>query len=219
MEPVVEAMRRLLKAGARLLTGADRREFQAKTTLEMFEGNARRAERVMGWSREAVLLGLNEVRTGIRCVDNVRARGRKKTEALLAGLEADIREVVDPVAHADPQMKTTLAYTRITAARVRAALIEQKGYRDDELPSRRTISSVLNRLGYRLRRVEKSRPKKKSPKQRRSSPMSPSGTSRPQPTRPSCASVSTRKPMLRLGTSRAMGEGEARNPWLRSITT
>ena len=164
VESVVEPIRSLLKTAARLLTGADRREFQAKTTLEMFAGNARAAERALGWSRETITLGLNEVRTGIRCVDNVKARGRKKTEVLLETLETDIREVADPVAHADPQMKTTLAYTRITASRVRAALIEQKGYRDEDLPSRRTISSVLNRLGYRLRRVEKSRPQKKSQK-------------------------------------------------------
>ena len=171
VEPISDPMRALLKTAARLLTGADRREFQAKTTVELFGGSARQAETVMGWNRDAIALGLNEVRTGIRCVDNVRARGRKKTEVLIEGLEADLREVVDPVAQADPRMKTTLAYTRVTASGARQALIEEKGYSDEQLPSVRTISSLLNRLGYRLRRVEKTRPQKKSLRPTPSSPM------------------------------------------------
>ena len=168
MELLAEPIRTLLKTAAGLLTGPDRREFQARTTVELFEGSARRAEAVMGWNRETVELGLNELRTGIRCVDNFGARGRKKTEALIEGLEADVRDVVDATAQADPQMKTTLAYTRITASRVRQALINEKGYTDEGLPSVRTISSILNRLGYRLRRVEKTRPQKKSLKPTRS---------------------------------------------------
>jgi hypothetical protein len=160
MELIAEPMRTLLKTAARLLTGADRREFQARATMEVFGGRARQAETVMGWNRDAITLGLHEVRTGMRCVDNVRARGRKKTEVRIEGLEADLRAVVDPVAQADPRMKTTLASTRVTAARARQALIEEKGYSDEQLPSVRTISSLLNRLGYRLRRVEKTRPQK-----------------------------------------------------------
>jgi len=38
---------------------------------------------------------------------------------------------------------------------VRAQLIEQKHYRDEDLPKRRTISTILNTLGYRLRKVRK----------------------------------------------------------------
>ena len=57
------------------------------------------------------------------------------------------------------------------AARVRAEL-----RKDDELkavvPSRQTVGEILNRLGYCLRRVQKIRPEKKSPKQTRSSPTS-----------------------------------------------
>jgi hypothetical protein len=34
-------------------------------------------------------------------------------------------------------------------------LIEQKDYKDEDLPKRRTLSTILNRLGYRLRKVKK----------------------------------------------------------------
>ena len=41
---------------------------------------------------------------------------------------------------------------------VRQALKDQKGYADDRLPSERTMRDILNRLGYRLKRVQKARP-------------------------------------------------------------
>ena len=49
------------------MTGAERRAFQAAMTLKYCQGNARLAERVFGWGRETVQLGLNEHRTGIIC--------------------------------------------------------------------------------------------------------------------------------------------------------
>jgi len=42
-------------------------------------------------------------------------------------------------------------------------LIDKKGYRDDELPAERTLFDILNRLGYTLKRVEKTKPVKKIP--------------------------------------------------------
>ena len=39
-------------------------------------------------------------------------------------------------------------------------LIARGGYTDAQLPSVRTIASKLNRLGFRLRTVVKSRPQK-----------------------------------------------------------
>ena len=49
----------------------------------------------------------------------------------------------------------------MTAPNVRRALIRHQGYRPGELPSQRTIARVLNRLGFRLRRVQKTKPAKK----------------------------------------------------------
>jgi DDE family transposase len=40
-------------------------------------------------------------------------------------------------------------------------VIEEKGYRDEELPHPRTFQRFLNRLNYRLRRVQKTKPLKK----------------------------------------------------------
>jgi hypothetical protein len=48
-------------------------------------------------------------------------------------------------------------------------LIDTKGYTDLELPSNETIRNIINAEGYKLRKVQKTKPKKESPKPTRSS--------------------------------------------------
>ena len=69
-----------IKDAASKLTGSKRRAFQAQVALDYLDGSPRRAERVFGWWRDAVELGLNELRTGITCLGNTSARGNRKTE-------------------------------------------------------------------------------------------------------------------------------------------
>jgi hypothetical protein len=52
---------------------------------------------------------------------------------------------------------------------VRRQLIALKGYSDAELPTVQTIMTKLNALGYYPQKVAKSEPKKRFPKQTRSS--------------------------------------------------
>ena len=52
-------------AASKIPVGAERRSFQAEITLKYLDGNARRAENIFGWSRDAVEVGLHEKRTGI----------------------------------------------------------------------------------------------------------------------------------------------------------
>jgi DDE family transposase len=144
---------------------------------------------VLGWNRQSVEVGLHELHTGIICRDNYPARGNKKTEEKLSALESDIRSLVDAHSQADPQMKTTLAYTRLTAQAVRQALLGEKGYREGQLPTVHTISTVLNRLGYRLRTVQKTKPQKKRRKQTLSLPMSGRSTNKLMSGRQACVSA------------------------------
>lgn len=156
-----EAAIAIIKDAAKALTGFKRRRFQAKVTRKLLDGSARKAERVFGWGRKTVEKGLEELETGFRCIDNYQARGNKKTEERLPNLEQDIRDLVDPHSQAEPRFRNSLSYTRVTAKAVRQALIDEKGYTDEQLPTVRTISNILNRLGYRLRRVKKTEPVKK----------------------------------------------------------
>ena len=50
----------------------------------------------------------------------------------------------------------------MTAKAVRQALIDHKEYTSEELPEERTFRRLLNRLGYRMRRVQKAKPLKKN---------------------------------------------------------
>jgi len=52
-------------------------------------------------------------------------------------------------------------YCRLSAAEVRKQLIDRSGYADGQLPTVQTIGEKLNRLGFRLRSVTKTRPQKK----------------------------------------------------------
>jgi len=72
----------LIKDACKRLTGYKRRAYQTYMTMEYFDGSAYKAEREMGWGRECVTKGLKEAHSGIRCVDNYQARGRKKKKIL-----------------------------------------------------------------------------------------------------------------------------------------
>ena len=50
---------------------------------------------------------------------------------------------------------------RITARGMREALIADKGWKDEDLSCEKTFRNILNRLGYRLHRVQKAKPLKK----------------------------------------------------------
>src|SRR3954447_17369944 len=161
MNVLTEEVIASFRDAARKLTGAKRRAFQARVTLDYLGGNVWKAERVFGWSHPTVTLGLNELRTGIICLGNFSARGNRKTEAKFPQLEADIRALAEPESQTDPKFQSPFLYTRMTAKAVREALIDQKGWTDEELPHVNTIDEILNRLGYKLRRVQKAKPLKK----------------------------------------------------------
>lgn len=167
-----------IRSAARKLTGFERRQFQAEMALKYCDGSARQAEAVFGWGRAAVCTGLNEKRTGIRCLDHFQGRGRKKAEEQTPLLAEEIQRIVEPQAQADPKFQTPLAFTRITARAVRDELLQHEELAD-VVPSRQTVGEILNRLGYRLRRVLKARPEKKSPRRTTSSPTSTPAGPRP----------------------------------------
>ena len=153
---LTEQVKATFKDAARKLTGAEKRAFTAQVALDYFDGSARKTERALGWGRVSIQRGLNALGSGIPYQDNYRARGRKPIEVLLPTLVDDIHELLEGHTQVDPKFQTPFQYVRISAQSVRDALISQKGYPDEGLPSRQAIGRLLNRLGYRLRK--RSRP-------------------------------------------------------------
>jgi DDE family transposase len=149
----------LLKGTANAFHGAQRRRFLAES-VEAFGLSQRQAERQLGWARDTLRKAQHELHSGITCVDNFSARGRKPAEFHLPSLFQDIRALVQDHLQTDPTFQTTQLYCRLSAPEVRKQLIERKGYTDQQLPSMQTIAAKLNLLGFRLRTVAKSRPQK-----------------------------------------------------------
>ena len=152
---LTEKIQSTLKDAAKKLTGSKKRAFMAKVTIDYLDSSPRKAETQLGWSREAIATGLKELETRIVCVDNYRARGRKKTEELLPKLEKDISDLIDSHSQVDPKFKSTFKYIKVSARAVREALIFRKGYTEQELPCRQTIGDILNRMGYRLKKPKR----------------------------------------------------------------
>jgi hypothetical protein len=161
---LTEPIRALLREAARALTGSERRRFMARTVAELGPGGQRRAERELGWSRVTIRKGQRELARGVTCIDAFALRGRKRAEALLPNLLADMEAIVAGQSQADPSFRTTRLYPRLTARVVRGQLIAQKGYRDEDLPSAQTIGAKLNALGYYPQTVAKTQPQKRSPR-------------------------------------------------------
>ncbi len=76
-------------------------------------------------------------------------------------MAADIRAIVEPHSYADPELKSSRRYSNLSAAEVLEALIA-KGYAREELPGERTMRDILNRMNYRLKRIQKGKPLKKT---------------------------------------------------------
>lgn len=147
------------------MSGAARRSFQAEMTLKYCGGNARLAERVFGWGRGNVEVGLAERRSGIVCAGaQAGYSGAKRWEDQQPEVAAVLRELAEAHAQQDPTFETSIAYTRLTAQQALEQL-RQQGFVSEQLPAPSTMSVILNRMGYRLKPVVKAKPQKNFQKQ------------------------------------------------------
>jgi hypothetical protein len=166
---LTDSIKTMLIETAKALKGSARRLFMARTVKELGPGGQQRAARELAWGRMTIRKGLRELESGRTCLDAFGLRGRKRAEAHLPSLLADIQAIVDSQSQADPQFRTTRLYTRLSAAEVRRQLIAQKGYTDAGLPTAETIGAKLTALGYYPQKVAKSQPQKNCPPPTRSS--------------------------------------------------
>jgi hypothetical protein len=161
---VVDLISRLID----LIPWPIRRSAMGDVTISILDGKPRVAEDVFGWGRATVELGMNEFRSKILCLNDLSARKKPKAEEKNPRLLADIVEIMTPHSQAEPRLRTTLSYTKMTAKAVHGFLLE-KGWSKEELPAVRTISNILHRHDYRLHTVDKAKVQKKLRRQTRSS--------------------------------------------------
>jgi Rhodopirellula transposase DDE domain len=150
-----------LRLAASQMSGPKRRAFEAEMAVKYCGGNPLLTETLFGWGRQTVALGLAERRTGLICLGAQSAcSGRKRWEDRHQQAAAALRQLADAHAQQDPTFRTSVTYTRLTAQAALQALREQ-GYSKEQLPSPSTMAEVLNRMGFRLRKVVKAKPQKK----------------------------------------------------------
>ena len=136
-----------LRLASSSLSGAKCRAFQAAMSLKYCQGNPRLMETVFGWGRATVALGLAEHRTGLTCVGGQSfSGGAKRWEERQPEAGKRLRELAEAHSQQDPTFRTTLSYTRLTAA---AAIeyLNTQGFSDNQIPSPSTMADVLNRMG------------------------------------------------------------------------
>ena len=151
----------LIRFSAKQVTGQQRRTFLALVCKQLCDGSARKAEERFGWGREAVARGLKEESGQTINKPTVVRRSDLRSEVRNPQLAVDIRLIVEPHTQTDPELKSTRLYSNLSAGEVRAALVE-KGYSGSQLPSERTLRDILNRMKYRLKRIQKGKPLKKN---------------------------------------------------------
>lgn len=149
-----------LRLAASKMDLVTRRSFQAEMTLKYCDGKARLAESRFGWGRESVELGLAEKRTGIICIGCQSGySGAKRWEDKYPAAAATLRILADAHSQQDPTFDSPIAYTRLTTKSALKAL-QEAGVDATILPSDNGMGLILNRMGYRLRKVVKAKPKK-----------------------------------------------------------
>ena len=70
---------------------------------------------------------------------------------------------MEATSQTDPTFRTTQLYRRLTTGEARRRLIEETGYAPGEVPSERSLRRKLSALGFKPRRVAKSKPLRKIP--------------------------------------------------------
>ena len=124
---------------------------------------------MFGWRRSTIETGLGENRTGILCVGSQSiVSGRKTWEELNPDAAEALRLLAEYHAQQDPDFDTSVAFTRLTSKEA-LKQIKTQGFEDEQLPALATVPNILDRMGYRLRKVVKVKPQKKFRRQTPSS--------------------------------------------------
>lgn len=153
----------LIVLAASQMRGTVRRQFLGEVCLELCEGSARQAEYRFGWGRNTISQGIEERTLDAEELATRKSKnaGKQRSEDRNPQLAIDIRLIVEPHTHTDPELKTDRRYTNLSAAEVRQALLD-RGYSEQDVPSERTMRDILNRMNYRLKRIQKAKPLQKT---------------------------------------------------------
>jgi hypothetical protein len=146
---------------ARNLKGNARRKFMAGIVESLGHGGLTYCAQELGWDPKTMRKGRQELESGIEFADRPSHPGRKRTEERLPTLLADLERILAGQSQTDATFQSQRLYTRLSVREVRAQLVAQLGYSEEQLPSDEVLRQRINELGYKLKTVKKNQPKKR----------------------------------------------------------
>ena len=145
--PITQKQMEMMERTKSMLRGRDRRLFMGSVAKAHGRGAAMFLHHQLGWDPMTLRKGLRELDGTEVPPEALRKRGRKRAEDKLPGLEAHLRAMGEGSSQTDPTFRTTQLYRRLTGADARRRLIEDHGYKPDEVPSERSLRRKLSALG------------------------------------------------------------------------
>jgi len=148
-----------LKIASENLKGSVKRMFLGQVAIDLGRGGKVLVSEHLNISRQTLRKGIKEVESGEAQKDKFHERGRKPLSETNPELVSSIKKIVDAASQTDPQFKSTRLYTRLSPRTVKEKLIKQ-GYEESSLPCKKTIGNAMIALGYKRKKVLKTKPKK-----------------------------------------------------------
>lgn len=148
-----------LMLASKSLKGSERRMFLGRLALDLGRGGRSLICKTLNIHKSTLSKGIKEVKSGEPIKDRFNERGRKPLDQTFPDLLNSIKEIADAASQIDPKFTSTRLYTRLSASSLRAELLN-RGYSEDELPTNQTLWNKLYQLGYKRRKVAKTKPKK-----------------------------------------------------------
>ena len=160
----IETVKHLFKSMIdKITSGSDKRTEAAKVALEYGTGGQTFIAKEFNMSRNTIRKGIGEIKSGKKIEDKFNLRGRKKSTEKLPQLKEHIKAILDSQSQADPKFQTDRLYTNISIGEIRKQLMRQYDYTNEELPTIRTVNTIVNEMKYTVKTVKKAEPIKRIP--------------------------------------------------------
>ncbi len=90
----------------------------------------------------------------------VETRGRKSLTTKYPELQEDIKKIIENNSSVDPHFKSETQYVRLSIKEIKKQLIKNGKYEEDSF-SDSSLNNLVNKMGYNLKKVQKTKPLKK----------------------------------------------------------
>jgi len=159
----IKDVKHLLGEFIELLSGGTKRRAAAKIAKDYGRGGQTFVSKEFKIARNTIRKGLAEIESGEEIHDKFEQRGRKSTLEKIPQLEGHLHQILRSQSQTDPKFQTDRLYTNLSIKEIRHQLIKQFDYIDENLPVERTLNTIVNKLGYTVKPIMKTKPVKKIP--------------------------------------------------------